>query len=102
MTGDDITATTREYADAARNAVTAGFDGIEFHGANGYLLEQFIRPNTNQRTDEYGGPIENRARFVLEVVEAVTDEIGKEFERNVESYIEILRFQLGAGKTVTE
>jgi len=53
-------------------------DGIELHGANGYLLEQFIRPNSNLRTDSYGGSIENRARFVLEVVNAVTSAIGRE------------------------
>ncbi len=78
MTAEDITATIAEYAQAAKNAVTAGFDGVELHSANGYLLEQFIRPNTNQRTDGYGGPIENRARFVLEVVEAVIGAIGKD------------------------
>ena len=78
MTEADIESTIAEYADAAKNAVTAGFDGIELHGANGYLLEQFIRPNTNQRTDEYGGPIENRARFVREVAEAVMSAIGKD------------------------
>jgi N-ethylmaleimide reductase len=78
MTEADIRSTIAEYADAARNAVTAGFDGIELHGANGYLLEQFIRPNTNQRTDGYGGPIENRARFVLGVAEAATRAIGRD------------------------
>mgnify|MGYP003335486176 FL=1 len=62
----------------AKNAVAAGFDGVELHSANGYLLEQFIRPNTNQRTDQYGGAIENRARFVLEVAEAVCKAIGRE------------------------
>lgn len=56
----------------------AGFDGIEAHAANGYLLEQFIRPNSNVRTDEYGGSIENRARFVLEVVDATIAAIGKD------------------------
>ena len=76
MTVDDIRTTIDEYAQAARNAIAAGFDGVELHGANGYLLEQFIRPNTNQRDDDYGGSIENRARFVLEVVEATTDAIG--------------------------
>ena len=78
MTAAEIRNTVAEYAQAAKNAVTAGFDGIELHSANGYLLEQFIRPNTNQRTDGYGGPIENRARFVLEVAEAVMGAIGKD------------------------
>ncbi len=67
-----------EYAWAAKNAVTAGFDGVELHGANGYLLEQFFRPTSNQRTDRYGGSIENRARFVLEVAMAVIGAIGKD------------------------
>ena len=78
MTEADIKATIEEFAQAAKNAVTAGFDGIELHGANGYLLEQFIRPNSNQRSDRYGGSIENRARFVLEVAEAVIKAIGKD------------------------
>jgi N-ethylmaleimide reductase len=78
MTAADIKATIAEFAQAARNAMAAGFDGVELHGANGYLLEQFIRPNSNQRTDSYGGSIENRARFVLEVCDAVIDAIGKD------------------------
>jgi N-ethylmaleimide reductase len=78
MTETDIQSTISEYAQAARNAVEAGFDGIELHSANGYLLEQFLRPNSNQRSDRYGGPIENRARFVLEVAEAAIDAIGKD------------------------
>ena len=78
MTEADIRATIEEYAQAARNAMAAGFDGVELHGANGYLLEQFLRPNSNTRSDEYGGPIERRARFVLEVVDAVTAAIGRE------------------------
>jgi N-ethylmaleimide reductase len=78
MTESDIKATIEEFAQAAKNAVAAGFDGVELHGANGYLLEQFIRPNSNQRTDGYGGSIENRARFVLEVVEAAIAAIGKD------------------------
>ncbi len=78
MTEADIKNAISEFAQAAKNAVTAGFDGIELHSANGYLLEQFIRPNTNQRTDAYGGPIENRARFVLEVAKASIDAIGKD------------------------
>lgn len=78
MSEADIKTTIAEYAQAAKNAIAAGFEGIELHGANGYLLEQFIRPNSNQRTDRYGGSIENRARFVLETVEATTDAIGKD------------------------
>lgn len=78
MTGEEIKSTIAEFVQGAKNAVAAGFDGVELHSANGYLLEQFIRPNSNQRTDNYGGPIENRARFVLEVAEAVMGAIGKE------------------------
>jgi N-ethylmaleimide reductase len=78
MTTSDIKTTIAEYAQAAENAIAAGFDGVELHAANGYLLEQFIRPNSNQRTDDYGGSIENRARFVLEVVEAAIVAIGKD------------------------
>jgi N-ethylmaleimide reductase len=63
----------RQYARAAKNAPTAGFDGVEIHAANGYLLDQFIESNTNRRTDRYGGPIENRARLLLEVVEAIVE-----------------------------
>jgi N-ethylmaleimide reductase len=65
------------YQAAARNAVeTAGFDGVEIHGANGYLLDQFLKTGANQRTDDYGGSIENRARLLLEVTRAVTSAIG--------------------------
>jgi len=78
MSEEDILSTVAEYADAARNAVAAGFEGIELHGANGYLIEQFIRPNSNLRTDRYGGDIENRARFLLEVVDAAIGAIGRE------------------------
>ncbi len=78
MSEADIKATIAEFAQGAKNAVAAGFDGVELHAANGYLLEQFIRPNTNQRNDRYGGSIENRARFVLEVADAVIAAIGKD------------------------
>lgn len=78
MSEADIQSTIAEYAQSARNAIAAGCDGVELHGANGYLLEQFIRPTSNQRTDQYGGPIENRVRFVLEVVDAVIKAIGKD------------------------
>src|SRR5450631_2463997 len=78
MTEADIKSTIEEFAQAATNAIAAGFDGVELHGANGYLLEQFFRPTSNQRTDRYGGSTENRARFVLEVADAVIGAIGKD------------------------
>ncbi|MCR4299848.1 MAG: alkene reductase [Gallionella sp.] len=78
MSGVDIKTAISEFVQAAQNAVAAGCDGVELHAANGYLLEQFVRPNSNRRTDRYGDPIENRARFVLEVVEAVIIAIGKD------------------------
>ncbi|HAA15977.1 MAG TPA: alkene reductase [Cytophagales bacterium] len=78
MTKADIDHTLQEYVAAAKNAIAAGFDGVELHAANGYLLEQFIYPGSNQRTDEYGGSIENRIRFVLDVAQAVIEAIGKE------------------------
>lgn len=74
---EEIDATKREFVIASLKAIEAGFDGVELHGANGYLLEQFIHPDTNKRLDEYGGSIEYRARFVLETTKAVADAIGK-------------------------
>jgi N-ethylmaleimide reductase len=62
----------RQFARGAKNALSAGFDGVEIHGANGYLFDQFIESSTNRRTDSYGGPIENRARLLMEVVDAVS------------------------------
>jgi N-ethylmaleimide reductase len=78
MNIDDIVKTRNEFVRAAKNALAAGFDGVELHAANGYLLEQFINPSSNVRKDNYGGSIENRSRFVLETVKAVADAIGKE------------------------
>lgn len=66
------------FATAAKNAIAAGFDGVELHGANGYLLEQFLNPHVNNRTDAYGGTIENRARFAVQVASSVTEAIGKD------------------------
>jgi len=77
MTSDDLLQTKAEFVSAAKNAIEAGFDGIELHGANGYLLEQFLSPVSNIRKDNYGGSIENRSRFVTEVASAVADAIGK-------------------------
>jgi N-ethylmaleimide reductase len=76
LTPDEIDATVVDFADAARNAIAAGFDGVEVHGANGYLLDQFLRDGANKRTDAYGGSIENRLRFPLAVVDAVTKAVG--------------------------
>ncbi len=78
MTADDLIKTKAEFVTAAKNAIVAGFDGVELHGANGYLLEQFLSPISNVRSDLYGGSIENRSRFVLEVVKDVAQAIGKE------------------------
>ncbi len=77
MTEKDISDTIKEFTDSAINSIEAGFDGVELHGANGYLLEQFLSPYTNKRTDTYGGNIENRCRFVLEVVKSIVGSIGK-------------------------
>ena len=73
---DEIAGIVADFAQAARNAVRAGFDGIEIHAANGYLVDQFLRDGANHRTDAYGGSIENRARFLLEVVDATAAAIG--------------------------
>ncbi|WP_022892968.1 alkene reductase [Agromyces subbeticus] len=76
MTTADLTQTTADFRRAARLAVDAGADGVEIHGANGYLLQQFLSTNANLRTDEYGGDIAGRIRFPVEVATAVADEIG--------------------------
>lgn len=75
---NELPAIVNDFRQAAANAMAAGFDGVEIHGANGYLLEQFIKDGANQRTDAYGGSIENRARLLLEVTAAVVQEIGAE------------------------
>jgi len=76
LRAEEIPALVASYRHAARCAMDAGFDGIEVHGANGYLIEQFLRDSMNDRTDQYGGPIENRVRLLVEVMQAVADEIG--------------------------
>ena len=78
MSTEDIKQAIEEYVTASKNAIEAGFDGVELHGANGYLIEQFINPGANERTDEYGGSHENRARFAIEVAKATVAAIGKE------------------------
>lgn len=72
----EIPGIVEDYRRAAANAIRAGFDGVEIHGANGYLIDQFLKDGSNVRTDQYGGSIENRARFLLEVVDAIVAEIG--------------------------
>ena len=76
LTRDEIAATVEDYRKAAANAIAAGFDGVEIHGANGYLIDQFLRDSSNKRDDDYGGSIANRVRFLREVVSAVAAEIG--------------------------
>lgn len=76
LTVKGIKAIISDYRAAARNAISAGMDGVEIHAGNGYLLDQFIDSNSNQRDDQYGGSIENRARFLLEVTRAVIEEVG--------------------------
>jgi N-ethylmaleimide reductase len=78
MTTAEVESTIEEYVQAAKNAIAAGFDGVEIHAANGYLPNQFINPGSNTRTDEYGGSIENRCRFVLEIAKQTAAAIGKE------------------------
>ncbi|MFE0103084.1 alkene reductase [Streptomyces sp. NPDC059009] len=76
LTGAEVRATIGDFVAAARNAIDAGFDGVELHGANGYLIHQFLAPGSNRRTDEWGGSPENRIRFAVEVARAVSAEIG--------------------------
>lgn len=78
LTVEEIAATVRDYATAAKNAMEAGFDGVQIHSANGYLIDQFIQTCSNKRTDIYGGSLENRLRFLREVLEAVSTTIPKE------------------------
>lgn len=79
MTGDDIKRLIEKYAIAAKAARAAGFDGVQIHAAHGYLMSQFLSPLTNQRDDEWGGPLENRARLLLEVIKATRVEAGPGF-----------------------
>ena len=76
MTIEDIPKTIADFAHAAKCAVEAGADGVEIHGANGYLIQQFFAPSANTRNDEYGGSIENRVRFAVEVAKVIADAIG--------------------------
>ncbi len=79
MTRDEIKQTVQYFADGARRARQAGLDGVELHAANGYLITQFLSSGINDRKDEYGGSLENRARFLLEIIRAIRQEVGHDF-----------------------
>lgn len=78
ITKDEIAQTVKDFATAAKNTIAAGFDGVELHSASGYLVQQFLTTNVNLRTDEYGGSIENRTRFLFEILDAMTNEVGSQ------------------------
>jgi N-ethylmaleimide reductase len=78
ITKEEIAQTVKDFANASRNAIAAGFDGVELHSASGYLVQQFLTTNVNFRTDEYGGSIENRTRFLFEILDAMIEAIGAE------------------------
>ena len=78
ITREEIAQTVKDFAVAAGNAIEAGFDGVELHSASGYLVQQFLTTNVNLRTDEYGGSIENRTRFLFEVLDAMASEVGSQ------------------------
>lgn len=92
MTAADIRQVTQAFAAAARRAQKAGFDAVQIHAAHGYLLSEFLSPYFNQRTDEYGGPVENRARLVLEVFQAIRAAVGSGYpiliKLNSEDFVE--------------
>ena len=106
MTVADIRDTVQAFANGARRAREAGLDGVELHGANGYLITQFLSSAINDRKDEYGGPLENRARFLLEVVAAIRKEVGREFHLQVKisatDYNNALALREPPGNTVEE
>lgn len=87
MTVEDIKATTASFAKAALRAMESGFDGVQIHAAHGFLLSQFLSPAYNRREDAYGGPIENRSRFLLEVYLAVREAVGRQFPALVKNQL---------------
>lgn len=111
MTIEEIKETISQYGDCARRAKEAGFDGIEIHGAHGYLIAQFMSPYSNKRTDEYGGPLQNRMKFALEIVKDIREKCGNDFivgyrisgdeyvtgGRNIEDTKTIVRYLESAG-----
>ena len=108
MTIDDIQETVNAFAEGARRARDAGLDGVELHGANGYLITQFLSSAINDRDDEYGGPLENRARFVIEIVKAIRKKVGNDFHLQMKisateynNALLFLKFE-GPGNTVDD
>src|ERR671929_1543306 len=108
MTVEEIQQTVQDFAEGARRAREAGLDGVELHGANGYLITQFLSSAINDRTDEYGGSLENRARFVLDIVKAIRKKVGSDFHLQMKisatehnNDLLFLKFE-GAGNTVDE
>jgi 2,4-dienoyl-CoA reductase-like NADH-dependent reductase (Old Yellow Enzyme family) len=108
MTTADIKEVVSAFAEGARRAREAGLDGVELHGANGYLITQFLSSAINDRDDEYGGPLENRARFVLEIVKAIRARVGRDFHLQMKisatdhNNALLLLKREGAGNTVDE
>jgi 2,4-dienoyl-CoA reductase (NADPH2) len=108
MTLDDIRETVNAFAEGARRARAAGLDGVELHGANGYLITQFLSSAINDRHDEYGGSLQNRARFVLDIVKAIRKKVGNDFHLQMKISAEehnnalaFLKFE-GRGNTVED
>ena len=106
MTAAQIAETVQAFAEGARRAREAGLDGVELHGANGYLITQFLSSAINDRTDEYGGSLENRARFVLEIVRAIRARVGRDFHLQMKisatEYNNAVRFWDPKGNTIDE
>ncbi len=106
MTGAEIRETIRAFADGARRARDAGLDGVELHAANGYLFTQFLSSAINDREDEYGGPLENRARFLLDVIRAIRAEVGADFHLQVKisavEHHDAVLFWQGPGNTLAD
>ena len=105
MTREEIKETVLAFAAGARRARAAGLDGVELHGANGYLITQFLSSGINDRKDEYGGSLENRARFVLEIVHAIRKEVGRDFHLQMKisaiDYNNVIPWE-GRGNTLDE
>lgn len=106
MTIEEIRSVVDAFAEGARRAQEAGLDGVELHGANGYLITQFLSSAINDRRDAYGGPIENRARFLLDIVRAIRAKVGREFHLQVKisgtDYGNLLNPFAKAGNTIDE